>query len=1404
MCGNFGLLALAGVDEETIQAILREMAALTELRGALGGGLATLSWQYGSASDGEPTVVKSKRVRVLQGKRQTLTDELLKSNAAERPQIVPGKDSVVAYVGHTRYPTSSRSTIPELHPHVWTPHEIFAGGQKTGGGLPTNSGNCGLMKEEFPHPGLFFSPCASGAGAEELLPHEGAAGYCAPLTRAGPGLPTVKGKDSSSLRSGIFLSHNGDFEKYDLFDSRVTCTQVGEWLSRVLRAPNSLQGDSPKIAGMMELLHVKGNWFAAVRLAYQMTVASSIYAAFDEDVSCSSDAPNTSPPNEWYAAVGKLLAEEWEACVAQQQHTAGDGDGFDSLDLADFAVHVVRKAATDDRWLGLLVEQVHGGESQYERLMRYAVEKFLEADLFQSLSEFLTNAHGSFGIQVVSSTDPGCLVVGAKGQSMHVSFDIDAGVALSASEGRAVDASSMKKKAGSPGDGDGGGGGGGGGRGKGGRGKHVPSSAGRFKMRLATETGQVVELRSLKSRGGDSPAGFPSVRAFGDTGGCVGWPGRFAVRAYDLILAAEMLPSDLISAIEPAVHMPRQPAPSTSVAENGSRLSDDEVLEDLRDIPAVMSTISEHWRGSESKRNGGRDDSYNVSTAKAFSEALRRSKAVEERASDGNTATPHLLVLGIEVSLFIAEQFAADVGACVPGLRANALSANKFLGGEAVLFGSYTAKASSVEALAVASTTVLVVSHSGQTYPCLKATKRLVDALGGENVFILVGGGQGITGGEDSAGEAVDAEHTEMGSILMEYHKQNVSSDGTSGSDHIFCNLSGFRPAEPSSVALVAAHHTLTELCIFLTKPLDESLLLGGNEAGAGAGAGGDRESLLHSEDLAYANASGAAGARKTRAEKKVAQFHKDVVGLVEPSIKNMERIVGRDSLDRRLRTEAWQVDVALGRRRRQHSGGGGGTEARYLPLSKIPGAHAALVRLGRRWGHHLSEGWRTLFLVGVYIVVSVLCQVPVWRSLLNAFVLVAGGDDEGCFDSFTVWDVTGGLLRDDCDGFAKLMSVLVPLLDGITYVLTPVFFARLLRWFEGRPLYHRFGKRTLVIADNPFVARCAEAFGTRLYALSYGFSGIEIHTADPCDDLIHRFGYRASRGMLVLAGRPDGRLFSLTRTEVAGIMGIKQLRFVESLNEGPEVITTGANPFHEQTLVHAHIALPQSSAAKRITTFSEEPSRKPAALMRKDSMIDGMAFTKGQTHNLRPSTNFFWSRENSAKSDRSSRGSKDHFPGTNRSSRGSRKFGKNELDPKSSRKSVALLSRHSGEGVNSPLRGRRESFSGGISQSSDDVDNPLEIEAFQSRHNEVDISKYRRVQQFLESRFASVERFVSAAVLLHAMAEGTQANLWGLPRWDMSRSQAHLRVATTACPVTDEITEVEKNVVGRAEIAHY
>lgn len=61
-----------------------------------------------------------------------------------------------------------------------------------------------------------------------------------------------------------------------------------------------------------------------------------------------------------------------------------------------------------------------------------------------------------------------------------------------------------------------------------------------------------------------------------------------------------------------------------------------------------------------------------------------------------------------------------------------------------------------------------------------------------------------------------------------------------------------------------------------------------------------------------------------------------------------------------------------------------------------------------------------------------------------------------------------------------------------------------------------------------------------------------------------------------------------------------------------------------------------------------------------------------------------------------------------------------------------------------------------------------------------------RCLQRLLEARFNSLERFVSFCVMFHAAAETTNAGLWGLPHWDWTRSQAHMRVNTTACPVLD------------------
>ncbi len=55
----------------------------------------------------------------------------------------------------------------------------------------------------------------------------------------------------------------------------------------------------------------------------------------------------------------------------------------------------------------------------------------------------------------------------------------------------------------------------------------------------------------------------------------------------------------------------------------------------------------------------------------------------------------------------------------------------------------------------------------------------------------------------------------------------------------------------------------------------------------------------------------------------------------------------------------------------------------------------------------------------------------------------------------------------------------------------------------------------------------------------------------------------------------------------------------------------------------------------------------------------------------------------------------------------------------------------------------------------------------------------------------------MSFCVIFHAAAESTNEGLWGLPTWDYSRSQSHMRINTTACPVLDGGgSETESNEV--------
>lgn len=483
----------------------------------------------------------------------------------------------------------------------------------------------------------------------------------------------------------------------------------------------------------------------------------------------------------------------------------------------------------------------------------------------------------------------------------------------------------------------------------------------------------------------------------------------------------------------------------------------------------------------------------------------------------------HLLVVGIEVSLYVSEQFAADVCEFVHGVSATAVSANQLVGGDKVYFSSRDSKGSlSLSNLCEKHTVVLIVSQSGQTFPSLKATARLCQRLS-DKVFVLVGGSE------------EGAIHTEMGSIVMQHHREKLRRNG---SDHIFCNLSGFRPCEPSSVAVVATHQTLTELLIFTNLRL--SVSDGGAAVSGAASGGGDSQ-----ED------SGATGAqaKKVASESKGGQHHKEVfksavVALTMPCLANIARIVGCDAHGQTT-LGGQRVDAALKRGR-----------LRLLPSpgSRGDDVHEELVAIGRRWGKHISEAWRVMFLSGAYILLTVVFGVPIFRVLLNLCHMFipdswwAVDEDDACWAGVSGYVWHGENMS--CKWLPVTLGTIVAVLDALVYIKIPVFFGRLLRWLEGRPLYHRFGKRTIVVADTPWVGMCTEQYASKLWALAYGFASPDVHSADPVDDLIHRFGHRCVRGLLVAFGRPDGRLFAFTKTEAAVLLATKQVIFKQSLEK--------------------------------------------------------------------------------------------------------------------------------------------------------------------------------------------------------------------------------------------------------------
>ena len=626
-CGNFGILAKRGDKERGF--LPRRFRRLTD---RLGEATDIRGQQAGGLAVMSATGRFVGR-KIVNDKRGHLTRDLI---ASFRRQLLLRRllgarppRGILHLIGHHRYGTSSAPSVAETHWHRW------------------------------------------------LRPRR---------------LPTWSIEDRTLVRRRRvvenLITHNGDFLAWQAPWGALTVGALGGWLAEVLGEAHPAQGDSPKIAGMLDLLNTQGRWGASLRLAFAMQ-------------------RRLTPP-KWYLKELTRVAEEVFARWAAPGPSTHDTEeaasslppvvvGCSRLTEVYAANPVAVKQLVDSLWQASLQasrEWPEDAKGDIRKALADAVEAFFLNDLYRATRLFMDGAQGTFGLVATTSLQPGAIALAADRQPLFVGADPENGLLVYASEAAAL------KVAGEP---------------------DAEGWARPIPFRYDLRDG---DLALLQVREGTADNTLTLVNRYRDNAPVVEriTGERLAAAAQPALGAAAEDPSTAPLCWIKLADNPLIPPHSVKI---GRRPRRDRVLNEMSDIPRVLALVRRVWDDPESP---------NRYTASAFAaEFFAGSKAnhigMAPTGLPAHAAGVDLLLLGVENSLYLAERFASDLARAFPYLRVATVDAvsycedpNQFPVGPATIS--------------------LALSHSGQTFNTLDAVKFLtaLHALGKAGpVFVMTG-----------------------------------------------------------------------------------------------------------------------------------------------------------------------------------------------------------------------------------------------------------------------------------------------------------------------------------------------------------------------------------------------------------------------------------------------------------------------------------------------------------------------------------------------------------------------------------------------------------------------------------------------------------------------------------------
>ena len=1183
---------------------------------------------------------------------------------------------------------------------------------------------------------------------------------------------------SPSATVGHMLTHNGDFDAVRIYDSPIPQVAVGRWLGLVLGCPCTVDSDSAKIAGYFDVFSTRGRWAPSARRAWVLAIAKS--------------EADTVPSQQTFQKWGSLF--ERALLASSVPGTCPET----SPDLFKQGVALLESSVTASLTNNKTAYSLSAyTTSQISAFVVSAVSSFLTADCYSCMSAFLRSAAGSFGLAVTAATEEGTVTLAAMGQPMAFAVDPSVGMVLYGSEVSAV---------------------------------RIPVQENfaplRYRYSIDDQDGEVVRIgRTNYNReyvdalfGSDRSARQPLVARLSP---------QFSS---SLEFSFDKLSPDYF-------HLSSRGSPSLSLtmllrsfsAQQCAAVvppAGDLVADDIKDIPQTLRDITLDWGEAASTNRLAANDFVHLFSDARFRHGGNGGMNGGNGGITGNGGNGgiDLLITGIESSLWLGEQLAADFKIVFPNVNVVCVSANKLLGAleavpRMVHFCGYNRITS--HQLTQDRPVVLCISQSGQTFATLHATRQLLSILHG-NVFL-------VTGQAD----------TKMREAVID------TLGPEAGNRRIMYNHSNLRVAEPTTVAACAMHHTLTEFLLYVSQcccviqangVVQANGRRGGERARAGeAGgepekAGGDGGTGDGGTGDDFAGTDGFAGNGNNH---------------------NLEMAVVRDDLvDFRDLVDCLHDDLP----ELVHE------QSRTCQRLQAQGVH---------WAQHITETWRVMVLSGVYILATVISGYPLFSLILLALPHAASTHPAAVYSLRTL----DALLF---IALPKVFSYLLRVLEGravlarhgkrtlvicdvpwvhqhLENYVTKLFalsYSFVSLECHGTCAHddmvhnftHRVARGTLLALGRPdgrvlsllkteqtiMLAAKQAAFienmgvGPEIFTVGHNnvkSSIAETHVCVPSSrrkflsETLYDFTLHAKESAFEQENFGEacakilGNLYSQSvklgvayprRILTVGVHHAKEEEGEKKGGGGGGGGELGsAQNDGEVSLDSSYNSSNHSRLSAGGSSNSGGPNSLPSAL-RSNRMRSSLSMGSEDDYAEEVLAMTAAAREQKMNvtiepPDARSRGS---------ASAGAPRSGGQRLTGGFFVRKEAQAGRGGG--------GRGAGGGGGSSTVHDepqDQDDPLRSDPFEgSKHASLNLSldaryafasrlpgsvrrkldKTQVIEHLFESRVASFERYVSMLVMFHSMARKC-SNPWLLPAWDISRSQSNLRVATTACPVSVE-----------------